>query len=148
VSIAFTVSSVFDVDVVEGGWRLTERPVAPYLNDYDALEPPTFAERWDTRAWVVLGAFQDEQRVGGAVVARRTPGLDLLEGRDDLAVLFDLRVAPGLRGRGLGRRLFAAARARARAQLSCTNSTRPRWPAPARSARARWRRPCRRRTRR
>jgi ribosomal protein S18 acetylase RimI-like enzyme len=119
VSIAFTVSSVFDVDVVDrgpGGWRLTEWPVAPYVKDYDAHEPPTFAARWDTRAWVVLGTFEDEQRVGGAVVARRTPGLDLLEGRDDLAVLFDLRVAPGLRGRGLGRRLFAAACAWARAR--------------------------------
>lgn len=117
VSIAFTVSAVFDLEIIDrglGGWRLTERPVAPYVKDYDALEPPTFAERWDTRAWVLLSAFRGERRVGGAVVAWRTPGLALLEGRDDLAALVDIRIGPRLRRRGLGSRLFVAACAWAR----------------------------------
>jgi GNAT superfamily N-acetyltransferase len=117
VSIAFTVSTVLDVEVVDrglGGWRLTERPVAPYVKDYDAHEPPTFAERWDTRAWVLLSAFQDAQYVGGAVVAWRTPALSLLECRDDLAALFDIRIEPRRRGQGLGSQLFAAACAWAR----------------------------------
>jgi len=119
VSIAFTVSTVFDIAVVDHGldrWRLTERPVAPYVKDYDACEPPTFTERWDTRAWVLLSAFHDGQHVGGAVVAFRTPGLRLLEGRDDLAVLLDIRVEARLRGRGVGSELFVAARAWAQEQ--------------------------------
>jgi GNAT superfamily N-acetyltransferase len=49
-------------------------------------------------------------------VAFRTPGLDMLEGRDDLAVLWDLRVAPEVRGRGVGSGLFRAAEAWARAR--------------------------------
>jgi GNAT superfamily N-acetyltransferase len=117
VPIAFTVSTVFDLEIVDrglGGWRLTEQPVAPYVKDYDALEPPTFAERWDTRAWVLLAAFQAEQRVGGAVLAWRTPALALLEGRDELAVLVDIRIEPRLRRQGLGSQLFAAACAWAR----------------------------------
>lgn len=113
VPIAFTVASVFDVEIVDrglGGWRLTERAVEAYAKDYDAVEPPTrFAERWDTRSWALLGAVEGGRRVGGAVVAVRTPGLYLLEGRDDLAALLDIRIAPQERGRGLGSRVFAAA---------------------------------------
>jgi GNAT superfamily N-acetyltransferase len=133
VPIAFTVASVFDVAVADHGpggwrgpqaspgapgvpWRLTERRVAPYVKDDDALEPPAFADRWDTRAWGLLAAFRDQRRVGGAVVAMRTPGLDLLAGREDLAALVDIRVEPLLRGRGVGSQLFSAACAWARAQ--------------------------------
>lgn len=49
----------------------------------------------------VLSAFDGPSRVGGAVVAWRTPGADMLEGRDDLAVLWDIRVHPEYRGRGI-----------------------------------------------
>ena len=113
VPIAFTVTSVFDVELVDrglGGWRLSERPVEPYVKDYDALEPPTrFTDRWDTGAWGLLAAVEDGRRVGGAVLAVHTAGLHMLEGRDDLAVLMDLRVAPAVRGRGLGGQLLSAA---------------------------------------
>ena len=47
--------------------------------------------------------------MGAAVVAFDTPGMAILEGRDDLAVLWNLRVAPRLRGQGLGAALFRAA---------------------------------------
>ena len=135
VPIAFTVTSVFAVEIIDQGvaswwgpratpgspgvpWRLTERGVEPYVKDYDASEPPAFADRWDTSTWGLLAAVEDGRRVGGAVVAARTPGLDLLEGRDDLAALLDIRVAPTWRSHGLGTRLFAAACAWARA-ASC-----------------------------
>jgi len=38
-----------------------------------------------------------------------TPGVDLLAGRDDVAVLWDVRVAPAQRGAGVGSALFRAA---------------------------------------
>lgn len=53
-------------------------------------------------------------RAGGALVAVATPGVDMLEGRDDLAVLWDLRVAPAWRGRGLAMALVGATQAWAR----------------------------------
>ena len=40
----------------------------------------------------------------------------MLEGRDDLAVLWDLRVSPDARGQGIGHHLFAAAEDWARAR--------------------------------
>ena len=47
--------------------------------------------------------------MGGAVVAFDTPGLIMLEGRRDLAVLWDIRVDPDHQRRGVGTALFGAA---------------------------------------
>ncbi|MGH9942959.1 MAG: GNAT family N-acetyltransferase [Pyrinomonadaceae bacterium] len=56
------------------------------------------------------------RRVGGAVVAFRTPGLDMLEGHIDLAVLWDIRLSPEARGQRVGSALFRVAEAWARAR--------------------------------
>jgi ribosomal protein S18 acetylase RimI-like enzyme len=49
-------------------------------------------------------------------VAFDTTGVDMLEGRSDLSVLWDIRVAPDARGRGVGAALFRAAEAWAAAR--------------------------------
>lgn len=123
VPIAFQVRSVLDVAGSAdgpGGFVLTERPLdTPYLKDYDAIpgeHPSGWPERFDVSRWGVFAARVEGRREGGAAVAFRTPGLDLLEGRDDVAVLWDVRVAPEARGRGVGAALFRAAEAWARAR--------------------------------
>jgi GNAT superfamily N-acetyltransferase len=114
VPIAFVVRRVLDVAVLHGGlggFALAEHDVhPPYVKDYDALEgPASWAERFDLGSWGWMAARAEGRRVGGAVVAWDTPGLDMLEGRRDLAVLWDIRVAPDARGRGVGAALFRAA---------------------------------------
>jgi ribosomal protein S18 acetylase RimI-like enzyme len=92
--------------------RLAARPVPPYVKDYDAApenHPTEWPARFDVGRWGILSAWVDGMRVGGAVVAWDTPGVDMLEGRSDLAVLWDIRVAPGVRGEGIGGVLFRAA---------------------------------------
>jgi GNAT superfamily N-acetyltransferase len=118
VPIAFRVERALEVTVVGGGFggfKLRERPVEPpWTKDYDAVagDPPTaWPSRFDVSNWGFLCARLDGERVGGATIALRTPGVLLLEGRDDLAALWDLRVAPAARGRGVGTRLFEAASA-------------------------------------
>ncbi len=118
VPIAFRVESVVDVAPRapgRGGFDLLERRLdAPYLKDYDALAgggPAGWAERFDVSRWGLIAARVSGERVGGAVVAWDTPGVDMLRGRRDLAVLWDLRVAPHVRGRGVGSALFRAAEA-------------------------------------
>jgi GNAT superfamily N-acetyltransferase len=120
--ISFRVDRHFEVTPIEaglGGMAFRERKVArPYLKDYDAIEgggPTRWALRWDIANWGLISAFRGD-RVGGAVLAFDTPGLDLLEGRKDLAVLWDIRVHPGHRRHGLGRALFLASEAWARAR--------------------------------
>lgn len=123
ISIAFEVKGVLDLTVVDsglGGLVLRERQLAsPYVKNYDNIDgnrPSDWSERFDTTNWAFLSAWIDDRRAGGAVIAFKTKELDMLEGREDLAVIWDLRVAPDLRGRGLGSALFAAVETWAKAQ--------------------------------
>jgi GNAT superfamily N-acetyltransferase len=111
VSIAFRVRSILEVTPGDGGgFDLRETPVAtPYTKDYDALAggtaPGRWAEEFDLDAWGLFVASDDARVVGGAAVAPSEAHLDV-PGRPRSAVLWDLRVAPGHRGRGVGSALF------------------------------------------
>lgn len=118
VPIRFWVHSVLRVELVEqglGGLRLVEEPVSPpYLKDYDAQgggeEGPThWAKQFDVRRWAFFLAEEGGQPAGAATVAFDSPDVHMLEGRPDLAVLWDIRVRPDRRRRGLGSRLFRTA---------------------------------------
>jgi GNAT superfamily N-acetyltransferase len=116
ISIAFVVDRVLEAVVTDGGLggiSLTETPVPePYVKDYDAIEgagPARWAERFDISNWGMISASRNGARVGGAVIAFRTADLRMLAGRDDVAVLWDIRVLPGQRGSGVGSALFQAA---------------------------------------
>ncbi len=121
VSIAFEVASVLELEVVDGGLgglRLAERPVAaPTFKDYDALEHPTaWARRLDVSRWGVLAAWRGGARLGGAVIAVNTPRVLAPSEPPGAGVLWDLRVAPAVRGQGIGAALFARAEAWAAAR--------------------------------
>jgi len=116
IPIAFEVRQVLDLSLNHGGlggFTLSERTLTqPQLKDYDAISenrPLDWPKYFDTTHWGLLSASLHGADVGGAVIAFMTPGLDLLERRGDLAVLWDLRVLPELRGQGVGAALFAAA---------------------------------------
>ena len=66
-------------------------------------------QQFDVSKWGLIVARSGGVTVGGAVVAWQTGGVHMLEGRDDLAALWDIRVHPGHQRVGIGRRLFAAA---------------------------------------
>jgi GNAT superfamily N-acetyltransferase len=76
----------------------------PYVKDFAG--PAEWRASFDVSKWGCVVAWVDGHRVGGAVIAFDTPGVTMLEGRRDLAVLWDLRVAPEMRGRGVGTALF------------------------------------------
>ncbi len=115
VPIAFEVRSVLDVSARDGapGFELVERLVdAPFVKDYDAIagnHPSDWPKRFDVSRWGMLCARVEGRRVGGVVVAFDTAGVTILDGRRDLAVIWDLRVAPDMRRHGVGHTLFAAA---------------------------------------
>lgn len=114
IPMTFTISSVLEVRELQdglGGMVLEERPVdPPREKDYDAIEAPTrWAEMWDLSHWGMISAFAGDMRIGGCIVAYDTPGIFMLEGRRDITVLWDLRVAPAYRRHGVATRLFAHA---------------------------------------
>jgi GNAT superfamily N-acetyltransferase len=122
IATAFEVRAVLEVSAPAhglGGLVLAERALdAPYRKDYDADSggPAAWPRHFDLSSWGLLAARVAGRRVGGAVIAFDTPAVNLLEGRTDLAVLWDIRVAPEARGHGVGTALFAAAEGWARAR--------------------------------
>lgn len=116
VPIGFEVRSALRVHALEAGGDAAlpaEEPIAPpYWKDYDAPPdggPERWPERFDVSTW---GLFLAEARgapVGAAAVAFGSADVHMLEGRADLAVLWDIRVRPEVRGRGVGAALFQTA---------------------------------------
>ena len=113
IPIAFEVKSVFRIHLINGGLggiKLREEKVMPsYIKDYDAYEdggPAEWPKRFDIRNWGIFLALDKTRLLGGAVVAFNTPGVHMLSGRTDLAVLWNLRVHPDFRRRGIGTKLF------------------------------------------
>ena len=116
VPIAFKVDRVLDLagqDNGGGGIVLSERGLdVPYVKDYDAINcegPTQWAKRFDVSKWGLIRAHSNGSLVGGAVVAFNSADVIMLEGCEDLAALWDIRVSPEVRRQGIGARLFHAA---------------------------------------
>lgn len=108
------VNSIYKVQLREkglGGIALVETATQPYVKDYDALDGPLdWPKAFDIQNWGIFLARQGQTSIGGAAVAWNTNGVDMLEGKKDMAVLWDIRVHPDHRGKGVGSALFKRAR--------------------------------------
>ena len=108
ISIGFEVCSRMNIEALLSPItsRFIEEPVAPYWKDYDQIEsehPANLPQRFDTSNWGILVASIGGSRVGGAILACKSVDFEMLAGRDDLAVLVDLRIKAELRDQGIGR---------------------------------------------
>ncbi len=110
VDMRFTVSEeLFPVNEIFP-FRLEKRRVSPYRKDlgkYFSVERD--AKIFDIANWAFFMAFDGEKPVGGLTLACRTEGVNMLENRSDLCVLWDLRVAEAYRRNGVGSALFSSA---------------------------------------
>jgi ribosomal protein S18 acetylase RimI-like enzyme len=111
VSISFEVDRIFEITVLNPNeFHLSECKLEhPYQKDYDAIPgngPSNWHECFELVNWGFIVARENGVRIGGAAIAYKSDDVNMLEGRDDLAVLWDLRVSPTYRGRGLGLKIF------------------------------------------
>jgi len=111
IPIRFEVKEYFEVVLKDTGLRgmdlVLKEVDPPYVKDYDIYEPiVSWREQLDLSNWVFLMARYDGEDVGAAAIAYDTKGVNMLQGRDDIAVLWDIRVAPSYRGMGIGSALF------------------------------------------
>jgi GNAT superfamily N-acetyltransferase len=108
------VTQRLDIDLVQeglGGMLLTLVNVEKsYTKDYDAYgEIPTdWPKKFEVSNWGFFLAMEGEKLAGGAAVAFNTHGVNMLEERSDLAVLWDIRVDPAFRGSGIPLFRYAA----------------------------------------
>jgi ribosomal protein S18 acetylase RimI-like enzyme len=116
IAIGFSVDEVFDEEALAAllrGDRAIATPLGePYWKDYDAQpdnRPTYWPRRFDLSRWTILVAFADGERVGGAVVIVDDPQIELLRDGDMRGLLWDLRVASPMRGRGVGSALVRGA---------------------------------------
>jgi GNAT superfamily N-acetyltransferase len=121
IPISFWVTSIYNIEPTEGGlagFRLVEQPILqPWLKDYDSDESPLdWQKKFDISKWGLFIGVDGVTPIAGAAVALNTPGVNMLEGRKDLAVLWDIRVHPDRRGQGIGRSIFLLAAEWARKQ--------------------------------
>lgn len=67
-------------------------------------------EKWnnmlDISNWKFYGAFDNDNLVGACTIATKTENCFMLEGRKDLAVLWDIRVKEGYKNQGIGQKLI------------------------------------------
>ena len=75
----------------------------------------TRAENWckifDLKNWKFYVAYNEKnEMIAGCTVATKTPNCNMLEKRDDLAVLWDIRVSNEYKHMGIGQKLFDIAR--------------------------------------
>jgi GNAT superfamily N-acetyltransferase len=108
------VKSVLEVSELNNGTgqpNFRERPtLAPYVKNYDAHGSPLrWPQVFDISNWRIWIATDAGAIVGGAAIARKTPSLDILEGRDDIAALWDIRVREANKRQGIGASLFRTA---------------------------------------
>lgn len=83
---------------------LREVPVeVPYVKDYGASDdlPSDMDKKNNVRKWGFFLAMAGAAPVGGVIVTRDTTSISVLEGRRELAVLWDIRVCPEYRGVGI-----------------------------------------------
>src|SRR3954471_1609155 len=95
IPIAFEIRERIDLNSVNAAQeRLpTIRVMPPYIKDYDAIprnDPASWPSRFDISRWTFLGAFANEQRVGGATVIAKPEQLLGEDALPSFALVWDI----------------------------------------------------------
>ena len=112
VPITFTINSILEAKAPEKGFVgfvFEEKPVEPFNRDFDEMGSPMSWLEFDLANWKFYIAYYNGKPIGAATLVMKSKEIHMLEGKDDLACLWDLRVHPEYRGKGIGSKLFQRA---------------------------------------
>lgn len=95
------------IDSGLGGILLKEVEVEPYTKDLSVYERATeYEKQFDISNWRFYMAFDGDMPIGAMTIAGTTNGMNMLAGRDDACVLWDIRVADAYKHQGIGQKML------------------------------------------
>ena len=95
------------IDSGLGGILLKEVKVEPYTKDLSIYECAIeYEKQFDISNWRFYMAFDGDMPIGAMTIAGTTNGMNMLAGRDDACVLWDIRVADAYKYSGVGQKLL------------------------------------------
>ena len=110
VSMNVDVRSEYKVQRINnglGGFIFEEIQVPPYIKDLSKYEcAAEYENKFDITNWRFYMAFDGDIPVGAMTIAGKTEGLNMLSGRTDACVLWDIRVADAYKRNGIGKKLL------------------------------------------
>lgn len=106
----FEAHSRYVVSEGANGFELAECALGlPFRKNYDVVENPVdWSVALEAVRCIRISAFANADRVGGVIAAVATPGLVTWEARANVAILWDLRIAPAYRRQSVATSLLRA----------------------------------------
>lgn len=90
-----------------GGIIFKEVSIEKYVRDFAKhAKASKYKEKFDISNWAFFMAFDEEKPIGAITVVSRTDNVNMLHGRNDLSVLWDIRVSGTYKHQGIGQKLF------------------------------------------
>ena len=115
-----------------GGFTINEVNVKKYIKDLSKYEIACeYEQSFDISNWVFFMAFDEDIPVGAVTIVSKTDNVNMLEKRNDISVLWDIRVADDYKHKGIGQKLFDKATKWSRQQgfiqmkIECQNNNVP-----------------------
>ena len=133
VEMKVRVEEIYEVVIKDlDGISFIKRAVAPYIKDFSGhANYKRWNQQFDLSNWHFFMAFDGEKPVGGAVLCCNSAELHMLEGREDLGILWDIRVDSAYKRRGVGGKLFDMVMTKAKGlglcqlKIECQNNNVP-----------------------
>ena len=104
------VKSIFSIEKIDnglGGFLLKETPVKEYIKDLGVYELAiNYSQSFDISNWAFFMAFDNDIPIGAVTIASKTKDVDMLDGRGDMSVLWDIRVDDRYKQQGVCTELF------------------------------------------
>lgn len=107
ISIAFKGDSIYRLKQDGLKIEFIEESVPPFEKDFDVDEKPVATiDKFDCSNWGIILHEEKGKLICGALLAYNTKGVNMLEGRDDLVVVWNIRVNEAYRHLGYGSKMF------------------------------------------